>query len=67
MFESGDEGFCVIAVLFEDDEPIDYRFRETNPAFARQSGLVVAEGRRNDGVRDRYSRAETHAGSRCRR
>lgn len=34
MFESGDEGFCVIAVLFEDDEPIDYRFRETNPAFA---------------------------------
>lgn len=47
LFESMDEGFCVIEVLFNDSgRPVDYRFLEVNPAFARQTGLVDAEGRR---------------------
>jgi PAS domain-containing protein len=52
LFESIDEGFCVIEVLFEDDEgpgslrPVDYRFLEANPAFVAQTGLVNAVGRR---------------------
>ncbi|HUF27736.1 MAG TPA: PAS domain-containing protein [Gemmatimonadaceae bacterium] len=47
LFESLDEGFCVIEVLFDDDgTAIDYRFVETNPAFVRQTGLAEADGRR---------------------
>jgi signal transduction histidine kinase/ActR/RegA family two-component response regulator len=47
LFESIDEGFCIIEVLFDDeDEPVDYRFLVTNPAFVTQTGLVGAEGKR---------------------
>ncbi|MDQ3541928.1 MAG: PAS domain S-box protein, partial [Chloroflexota bacterium] len=47
LFESIDEGFCVIEMLFDGDGvPIDYRFLEVNPAFERQSGLHAAEGKR---------------------
>lgn len=47
LFESIDEGFCVIEVLFdENDRPIDYRFLETNPMFQQQSGLVQVEGKK---------------------
>ncbi len=47
LFESIDEGFCVIEVLFDDqDRPIDYRLLEVNPAFARHTGLDNALGRR---------------------
>ena len=47
LFESLDEGFCVVQVLFDDaDRANDYRFLETNPAFERQSGLRNAVGRR---------------------
>ncbi len=47
LFESVDEGFCVIEVLFdEQDQPSDYRFLETNPAFERHTGLAGAVGRR---------------------
>lgn len=46
LFESISEGFCVIEVLFdEDDRPVDYRFIETNPAFERHTGLIDAAGR----------------------
>lgn len=45
LFESIDQGFCIIEVVFdEDDEPVDYRFLETNPAFESQTGLTDAEG-----------------------
>ena len=45
LFDSLDEGFCVIEMLYDaDDRPIDYRFLETNPAFAEQTGLVDARG-----------------------
>ncbi|MEJ7930720.1 ATP-binding protein [Ramlibacter sp. AN1015] len=46
LFETIDEGFCVMQVLFDaQDRPVDYRFLEVNPAFERQSGLADAQGR----------------------
>ena len=33
LFDSIDEGFCVIEVLFEGERAVDYRFVECNPAF----------------------------------
>lgn len=47
LFESMDQGFCTIEVLFDDDDrAIDYVFLEMNPAFARHTGLVDALGQR---------------------
>jgi signal transduction histidine kinase/ActR/RegA family two-component response regulator len=47
LFDSIDEGFCIIEVLFDGDgKPADYRFLVTNPAFATQTGLVDAQGKR---------------------
>jgi PAS domain S-box-containing protein len=46
LFESIDEGFCVIEMLFDErGKPVDYRFLEMNAAFERQTGLVNAQGR----------------------
>jgi PAS domain S-box-containing protein len=46
LFESIDEGFCIIEMLFDaDGEPDDYRFLQVNPAFERQTGLKDAAGR----------------------
>ncbi|EEF62614.1 PAS domain S-box protein [Pedosphaera parvula] len=46
LFNSIDEGFCVIEVHFDDrNRAQDYRFLETNPAFAKQTGIKAAEGR----------------------
>ncbi|MGI2908499.1 PAS domain S-box protein [Tolypothrix sp. VBCCA 56010] len=46
LFESIDEGFCVIEVLFdENDTPLDYRFLEINPVFEQQTGLRQAVGK----------------------
>jgi diguanylate cyclase (GGDEF)-like protein/PAS domain S-box-containing protein len=46
LFESIDEGFCILEVIFDDrDRPIDYRYLETNPAFARHTGITDALGR----------------------
>jgi len=47
LFDSIDEGYCVVEVMFDGQEqPVDYRFLQTNPAFERQSGLRDALGRR---------------------
>ena len=47
LFESMDEGFCTIEVLFDENtKPIDYRFLEVNPAFEKQTGIKDAQGRR---------------------
>jgi PAS domain S-box-containing protein len=47
LFESIDEGFCTIEVLFgENETPIDYRFLEVNPAFEKLTGIKHARGRR---------------------
>jgi PAS domain S-box-containing protein len=46
LFNSMDEGFCIIEVLFDGDEnPTDYRFLEINPAFEKQTGLKDVPGR----------------------
>ena len=47
LFNSIDEGFCVIEVIFDHtNKPIDYRFLEINPCFIKQSGLKQALGKR---------------------
>ena len=47
LFESIDQGFCTIEVLFDTNgHACDYRFLEVNPAFERQTGLRDAVGRR---------------------
>jgi PAS domain S-box-containing protein len=47
LFESIDEGFCTIEVVFDENEkPIDYRFLEVNPVFEKQTGIKDAQGRR---------------------
>jgi len=47
LFESIDEGFCIVEVIFDGaGEPVDYRFLETNPAFERHTGLRDAAGKR---------------------
>ena len=47
LFESMDEGYCVIEMIFdEDNNPADYRFLEINPAFEKQTGIENARGRR---------------------
>jgi PAS domain S-box-containing protein len=47
LFDSIDEGFCVIEVLFDAvNNPVDYRFLEVNPVFEKQTGISNAVGRR---------------------
>ncbi|HWA26278.1 MAG TPA: CHASE3 domain-containing protein [Lacunisphaera sp.] len=47
LFSSIDEGFCIVELIFDaQGSPVDYRFLEVNPAFARQTGLKDAVGRR---------------------
>jgi PAS domain S-box-containing protein len=46
LFETMDEGFCVIEMVFDENKkPLDYRFLEVNPAFAKQTGLEDARGK----------------------
>src|SRR5664280_767921 len=47
LFNTMDEGFCIIEMLFDENEkPIDYIFVETNAAFEKQTGLKNAVGKR---------------------
>ena len=45
VFEKMDQGFCIVEVIFEHDQAIDYRFIETNPMFVEQTGLVNVNGK----------------------
>jgi len=46
LFDSIDQGFCVLEVIFnEQDHPTDYRFLEINPVFEKQTGLKDAVGK----------------------
>lgn len=46
LFNSIDEGFCIIEVLFDENEkPYDWRFLEVNPAFEKNNGLFNATGK----------------------
>ncbi|MDB6113863.1 MAG: multi-sensor signal transduction histidine kinase [Lacunisphaera sp.] len=46
LFTAIDEGFCVIEMIFDDQEnPVDYRFLEISPSFGKQTGMPDALGR----------------------
>jgi PAS domain S-box-containing protein len=46
LFNSLDEGFCVIEVLFDEEgQAYDYRFLDVNPAFIKQTGLADPVGK----------------------
>ncbi|MEH2078469.1 MAG: PAS domain S-box protein [Nostoc sp.] len=46
LLESIDEGFCVLELLFDQNEvAINYRYIEINPAFEQQTGLIEAVGK----------------------
>lgn len=58
LFNSMEEGFCTIEVLFDqNNKPIDYRFLEINAAFEKHTGLVNAKGKR---MRDLAPNHEQH-------
>jgi signal transduction histidine kinase len=47
LFDSIDEGFCIIQMMFdENNKPVDYRFLEINASFEKQTGLYDAVGKR---------------------
>ena len=45
LFNSMDEGYCIIQILQENGRAVDWRFLEVNPAFEKHNGLVSATGR----------------------
>ena len=46
LFNTLIEGFCIIEVIFDErDNPVDYRFLETNPKFEEQTGLHDVQGK----------------------
>jgi PAS domain S-box-containing protein len=46
LFESMDQGFCIIEMIFDERfKPVDYRFLETNPVFAKETGMWDAVGK----------------------
>jgi len=46
LFDSVDQGVCVIEMLFDGDRPVDYLFVEVNRMFESQTGLADVVGRR---------------------
>jgi PAS domain S-box-containing protein len=47
LFESIDEGFCVIEVIFDGHgNPVDYLFLQVSPSFEKHTGLTNAQGKR---------------------
>lgn len=38
ILDAVETAFAIVEVKFDGDRPVDYRFLETNPAFAKQSG-----------------------------
>lgn len=46
LFDSIDEGYCILEVLFDPNgKPYDLIFREVNPAFEKNNGLANATGK----------------------
>jgi PAS domain S-box-containing protein len=53
LFDSIDEGFCVIEVLFDENEkPIDYRFLEINPSFEKLTNISAEDALSGKTVRE---------------
>ena len=58
VLEAIDEGFGLVEVLFDDrNNPVDFRFLETNPAFERQTGLAQVLGKTMRDVAPRFEKA----------
>jgi PAS domain S-box-containing protein len=46
LFETMEQGFCIIEMIFDaQNNPLDYRFIEANPAFKNHTGLKDAMGK----------------------
>ncbi len=65
LFNSVEEGFCILEVLFDDsDKAVDYLFIETSPSFERQTGLAGVQGKRarelGPGIEDRWLQIYGH-------
>jgi PAS domain S-box-containing protein len=46
LFNSVDEGLCIVEIVFDPTgRPVDYIFREVNPAFEKQTGLTDPIGK----------------------
>ncbi|HEY1023345.1 MAG TPA: PAS domain-containing protein, partial [Flavisolibacter sp.] len=46
LFESMDQGFCVLEMIFDEKgRPVDYRFLEANPVFEELTGLKNSLGK----------------------
>lgn len=46
LFNSVDQGFCILEMIFDSDgAPVDYRFLETNRVFDQQTGLINPVGK----------------------
>lgn len=45
VVDAMDQGVCIIEVLFDGRDPVDYIFLRVNPAFEAQTGLADAEGK----------------------
>lgn len=45
LFNSIDEGFCVIELIYQDGLAADLRYLLVNPAFEAHSGIAAAEGK----------------------
>ena len=51
LFNSMEEGFCVIEMLYDaQGQPVDYIFRQTNPAFETYTGIQNAKDRRMSAI-----------------
>lgn len=46
VFDAVGTGFCVIELLFENEEAVDFRYLKVNRAFERITGLAEVTGRR---------------------
>lgn len=58
LFDSMDQGYCVIEVLFDENGgAVDYAFLEVNQAFEKETGLHGAQGKR---MRDLAPEHEAH-------
>ena len=61
LFDTIDDGFCVLHMIFDDaGRPVDYRFREINPAFSRLTGITAADALGGRTARELYPTLEEH-------
>ncbi|MGC4030963.1 MAG: PAS domain-containing protein [Tepidisphaeraceae bacterium] len=61
IFDRMDDGFCVIQMIYDPDgRPVDYRFREFNPAFTVHTGIRPEDALAGKTVRELFPGHETH-------